>query len=174
MSTGSRKKADSWLFVSSTTTASNALRVAAAELGCAPAAFNFAHCLRRGDGVPRDEKRAYDYYQQASELGDARAAFQLGLAADPLHGDVKRPGGAKDGDAAVAHYRQAMDAGHFKAAVNLGILHWEPQSLALLKMPEEDRRAIAIECWELAADAGVPEARDCLKQARDVWDVKFE
>ena len=46
----------------------------------------------------------------------------------------------KDGDAAVAHYRQAMDAGHFKAAVNLGILHWEPQSLALLKMPEEDRR----------------------------------
>ena len=102
--------------------------------------FNYAHCLRRGDGVPRDEKRAYDYYQQASELGDARAAFQLGLAADPLHGDVKRPGGAKDGDAAVAHYRQAMDAGHFKAAVNLGILHWEPQ-LALLKMPEEDRRA---------------------------------
>jgi len=146
----------------------------AAELGCAPAAFNYAHALRRGDGVPRDEKRAYDYYQQASELGDARAAFQLGLAADPLHGDVKRPGGAKDGDAAVAHYRQAMDAGHFKAAVNLGILHWEPQSLALLKMPEEDRRAIAIECWELAADAGVPEARDCLKQARDVWDVKFE
>ena len=53
-------------------------------------------------------------------------------------------------------------------------MHWEPQSLALLKMPEEDRRAIAIECWELAADAGVPEARDCLKQARDVWDVKFE
>ena len=146
----------------------------AAELGCAPAAFNYAHALRRGDGVPRDEKRAYDYYQQASDLGDARAAFQLGLAADPLHGDVKRPGGAKDGDAAVAHYRQAMDAGHFKAAVNLGILHWEPQSLALLKMPEEDRRAIAIECWELAADAGVPEARDCLKQARDVWDVKYE
>jgi TPR repeat protein len=96
----------------------------AAELGCAPAAFNYAHALRRGDGVPRDEKRAYDYYQQASELGDARAAFQLGLAADPLHGDVSRPGGAKDGDAAVAHYRQAMDAGHFKAAVNLGILHW--------------------------------------------------
>ena len=164
----------------------------AAELGCAPAAFNYAHALRRGDGVPRDEKRAYDYYQQASDLGDARAAFQLGLAADPLHSDVKRPGGAKDGDAAVAHYRQAMDAGHFKAAVNLGflqcinqivaalgyvrtgILHWEPQSLALLKMPEEDRRAIAIECWELAADAGVPEARDCLKQARDVWDVKYE
>ena len=45
--------------------------------------------------MPRDEKRAYDYYQQASDLGDARAAFQLGLAADPLHGDVKRPGGAK-------------------------------------------------------------------------------
>ena len=45
--------------------------------------------------------------------------------------------------------------------------------MALLKMPEEDRRAIAIECWELAADAGVPEARGCLKQARDVWDVKF-
>ena len=58
--------------------------------------------------------------------------------------------------------------------VRAGILHWEPQSLALLKMPEEDRRAIAIECWELAADAGVPEARDCLKQARDVWDVKYE
>jgi len=96
----------------------------AAELGCAPAAFNYAHALRRGDGVPRDEKRAYDYYQQASDLGDARAAFQLGLAADPLHSDVKRLGGAKDGDAAVAHYRQAMDAGHFKAAVNLGILHW--------------------------------------------------
>ena len=57
--------------------------------------------------------------------------------------------------------------------VRAGILHWEPQSLALLKMPEEDRRAIAIECWELAADAGVPEARDCLKQARDVWDVKY-
>ena len=57
----------------------------AAELGCAPAAFNYAHALRRGDGVPRDEKRAYDYYQQASDLGDARAAFQLGLAADPLH-----------------------------------------------------------------------------------------
>ena len=94
----------------------------AAELGCAPAAFNYAHALRRGDGVPPDEKRAYDYYQQASDLGDARAAFQLGLAADPLHSDVRRPGGVKDGDAAVAHYRQAMDAGHFKAAVNLGFL----------------------------------------------------
>ena len=104
----------------------------AAELGCAPAAFNYAHCLRRGDGVPRDEKRAYDYYQQASDLGDARAAFQLGLAADPLHSDVKRPGGAKDGDAAVAHYRQAMDAGHFKAAVNLGFLQCINQIVAAL------------------------------------------
>ena len=27
---------------------------------------------------------------------------------------------------------------------------------------------------EAPADAGVPEARDCLKQARDVWDVKYE
>ena len=67
----------------------------AAELGCAPAAFNYAHCLRRGDGVPRDEKRAYDYYQQASEAGDARAAFQLGLAADPLHSDVGGPAARK-------------------------------------------------------------------------------
>ena len=31
-----------------------------------------------------------------------------------------------------------------------------------------------ITLWLLAADAGVPEARDCLKQARDVWDVKYE
>ena len=67
-----------------------------------------------------------------------------------------------------------MDEGHLKAAVNLGILHWEPQSLALLKMPEEDRRAVAIECWELAAEAGVQEARDCLRQAQSVWDVKYD
>lgn len=146
----------------------------AAELGCAPAAFNLAHCLRRGDGVAQDEKRAYDYYQQASDAGDARAAFQLGLAADPLHREVQRPGNSKDGDAAVAYYRHAMDEGHLKAAVNLGILHWEPQSLALLKMPEEDRRAVAIECWELAAEAGVQEARDCLRQAQSVWDVKYD
>ena len=31
-----------------------------------------------------------------------------------------------------------------------------------------------VEAGSDPADAGVPEARDCLKQARDVWDVKFE
>ena len=36
------------------------------------------------------------------------------------------------------------------------------------------RDRIAALVGELAADAGVPEARDCLKQARDVWDVKYE
>jgi len=55
-----------------------------------------------------------------------------------------------------------------KAAVNLGILHWHPESAHLAKMPEADRRRIAIELWEAAADT-VPEARDCLRQARDVW-----
>jgi len=53
--------------------------------------------------------------------------------------------------------------------VNLGILHWHPESVALAKMPEAERRRIAVELWTKAAEADVPEARDCLRQAQDVW-----
>ena len=60
-------------------------------------------------------------------------------------------------------------AGHHKAGVNLGILHWHPESVALAKMPEAERRRIAVELWTKAAEADVPEARDCLRQAQDVW-----
>ena len=97
----------------------------AAELGCAPAAFNYAHCLRRGDGVPRDEKRAYDYYQQASD-GD-RAAFQLGLAADPLHGDVKQPGGAKG----RRRGRRSLPASHGRRPLQSRLYGYVPRYFAL-------------------------------------------
>ena len=71
---------------------------------------------------------------------------------------------------AVAWYKEAYENGSYKAAVNLGILHWYPESVALSKMPEKERRDIAIKLWEEAAEeGGLFEARDCLRQAKDAW-----
>ena len=147
---------------------------AAAEAGCGPAMFNLALCLKKGDGVDVDVAKALEWYVEAADHGDPRGAFSLGLAADPLHPEAAIAGVDKDGDAAVAWYRRAFDAGHHRAAVNLGILHWHPESLALASMPEEDRRKIAVELWKKAAENDVPEARDCLKQAQDVWEPQTE
>lgn len=141
---------------------------AAAAGGCAPAMFNLALALKDGAGVDADVAEAKHWYERAAAEGDPRGAFSLGLFADPLHPEATL-GDAKDGDAAVAWYREAFDAGHHKAGVNLGILHWHPESVALAKMPEAERRRVAVELWTKAAEADVSEARDCLRQAQDVW-----
>lgn len=143
----------------------------AAEAGHAEAAYNLATSFRDGDGVTLDLSLAAEWYIRAAEAGDARAQYQLGLACDVLHQKSALPGLELDNDEAAAWYRRAAENGrHWKAHTNLGIFYWLGLSTEIEALDVKDRRSIAIEMWEVAAEKGdISEAKMCLRQAADEW-----
>ena len=135
----------------------------AADGGHVEAMFNLSFCYRDGSGVARDVVEAFRYLTLAAAGGSERAAFNAGVALDPLHPPWggRGEGGAgdfvpKDAARAVDYYHEAVELGHPKAKVNLGVALYTGTGC------EQDKTAAAA-LWRDAHDEGVAEASFCLR-----------
>ena len=137
--------------------------VASAELATAPdphktadptdaaARFQLARTLLAGNGVPKDEKRAFELMKAASDQGDADATgglgyfYSMGLVVP------------KDDMLAIEWFRKGAEKGSSKAQLNLGKMLLEGRAGAA--DDAESVRMQGLQWVGKAADQGLPEAR---------------
>ena len=86
----------------------------AAERGYARAQSQLGYLYARGEGVPQDEKKAFDLYMQAAVQGLAGAQLNVGSA---YH---YGKGVDKDVDQSFIWYKKSADQGDTDAQFNLG------------------------------------------------------
>lgn len=91
---------------------------AAAAQGNPRAEAALGEILLRGDGLPRDDKRAVALLEKAARAGNSAAAFRLGMLL--MHGEN---GVANDPARALAYFRAAAAGGEVEAFFNLGAAH---------------------------------------------------
>ena len=70
-----------------------------------------------GEGVPKDEAEAVNWYRKAAEQGHARGQFNLGL----MYANGR--GVTKDEAEAVNWYRKAAEQGYASAQNSLGVMY---------------------------------------------------
>jgi len=87
----------------------------AAEQGDPEAQFCLGVVYMNGQGVPKDEKRAVEWYRRAAEQGLSEAQLNLGN----MYADGR--GVAKDEVCAVEWYWKAAEQGSTEAQDSLGI-----------------------------------------------------
>ena len=91
--------------------------IAAAEVGNALAAFQYAQLLEYGDQVAADPAKAVVYYRAAAEAGNGNAAFRLGRAY--AESELGLP---RDFTRTLAYYQAAV-ATVPEAILNLGAMY---------------------------------------------------
>ena len=96
-------------------------RVAA---GDAKAMALLGELYANGFGVPRNDKKAAEWYALAADRGDREAMFALAMFR------IGGRGGPRDRDGAVALLGQAAKLGHVAAAYDLALLHLENQNFS--------------------------------------------
>lgn len=119
----------------------------AAQAGAPAAMYNCALACLRGSGTPLDEGMARQWFERAARCGLAVAAHRLGLMLD------SGQGGGIDSAGAADWWRKAyleMTPPEPAAANELGTLYRLGRGV-----PVDPRRAL--ECFEYAANTGVPE-----------------
>jgi len=87
------------------------------RLGSVKAGFCYAEMLSQGDGVPRDEKKAFLIYSDLASRGEPLAFYDLGVCYE------RGTGTERDLPKAEASYRKAADAGVLWAIYNLGTMY---------------------------------------------------
>lgn len=92
------------------------LAEAAAARGEPSAHTLIGRIYSEGLGVPRDDKRAAEWFEKGAKLGDVNAEFAIGLM------KAEGRGVAKDLAAAATHFEAAAKTGHPAANYNLGLL----------------------------------------------------
>ena len=123
----------------------------AAENGDQAAQYQVAGAFQRGEGVPRDDGRAADYYRRAAEQGHAKA--QNNLAVMYLQGQ----GVKKDEKEAAKWFRKAAEQGAALAQDTLGMMYARG-----LGVPKDGLEAV--KWYEKAAEQGLAEAQMHLGQ----------
>ena len=105
---------------------------AKAEAGDALAQYDLGVSYRDGDGIPKDEVKAAEWFRKAADQGLVTAQFNLAVLYD--HGQ-----GVKRDDAfAVAWYRKAADKGLVEAQVNLANFYLRGRGVS-----KDPRQAVA-------------------------------
>ena len=106
-----------------------------------------------GIGALQDDSRAFELYQEAAALGDARAIHALGMMY------AQGRGVAQDDVVAVSYFRNAMARSYGPAMTSSGIAYAEGRGVAA-------DPATAYTLLKQAADAGDTQARDYLVRAK--------
>lgn len=118
----------------------------AASQGLAWGAFNAGYMLESGRGVAKpDPARAFEFYRQAADDGNAAAGNAIG--------DLYRAGRGVPQDAkrAIAWYRWASDRGSAAAQLTLGYLYANAKGV-----PQDDAHAVTL--YQRAARQNLPGA----------------
>jgi TPR repeat protein len=105
--------------------------------GDANAAFRVAERYAAGQGTPRDDKAALQWYRRAADQGHADSMYALGTH----HGERRQF------SVAAEWFRKATAAGHAGAMAQLGVLHADGNGV-----PTDP--AIAAQWYQRAVDAG--------------------
>ncbi|WP_158043594.1 tetratricopeptide repeat protein [Skermanella pratensis] len=111
-------------------------------------------CYIRGAGVSADPDAGFGHYLLAAEYGNAKAAFNVGLAYD--QGML---GQAVDRDAAKRFYRIAADGGEAAAMTRLAVLYMTDQD-----PPDE---VTIVDLLEAAVERGDEDAAEILQNLQD-------
>ena len=102
-----------------------------------------------GFGVGRDDAKAAQWYQRASDMGDREAMFALAIFR------FEGRGGPRDTDQGARLFDAAAKLGHPAAAYDLGLLYLQGQ-----QFPQDYKRAA--ELFDIGARAGNPESQYAL------------
>lgn len=94
----------------------NPSSIAASELD-ANAAFNLGYMYGSGDGLPRNDKKAVFWYEQAIEQGNTAASNNLGYIYENGYCVTKNL------KKAIHHYRISANQGYSKSQHQLGFLY---------------------------------------------------
>ncbi|EWY39226.1 hypothetical protein N825_07815 [Skermanella stibiiresistens SB22] len=111
-------------------------------------------CLIQGAGVSSDPDAGFGHYLLAAEYGNAKAAFNVGLAYD--QGML---GQAVDRDAAKRFYKIAAEGGETPAMTRLAVLYMTDQD-----PPDE---VTIVDLLEAAAERGDQDAAEILQNLED-------
>jgi hypothetical protein len=95
----------------------------AAEQGDAKAQYNLGLSYASGQGVPKDEAKAAQWFQKAAVQGYAEAQYILGLS------HAKGHGVPQDETRAVQWYQKAAEQGHVGAQNILGLIYAKGQGV---------------------------------------------
>jgi len=98
--------------------------IAAANGGLVEAELRFGRMLLSGEGVPKDERAAFEWFGRAAAQGDSEAHNMLGRCCENGWGT------AQDFAAAARHYEIAAQAGDTWAQYNLGHLYLDGLGVA--------------------------------------------
>jgi TPR repeat protein len=118
----------------------------------------------KGEGVPKDFRKAAEWFEKAAAKGHAGAQYNLGIMA------YLGQGTGKDFATAAKWFREAAEQGHAAAQYNLGFLYYEGKGV-----PKDDLQAYT---WiDRAANQGhekAQTARDALAKAlpKDIFKSK--
>jgi TPR repeat protein len=85
--------------------------------GSIPAGFRYAQMLSQGDGIPKDDEKAFLIYSDLASRGEPLAFHDLGVCYE------KGTGTGKNLLKAEESYRRAADAGVLWAIYNLGTMY---------------------------------------------------
>ena len=117
-----------------------------AEEGDAGAQFSLGVMYYEGEGVPKDESRAFEWFQKAAAQGYSNAQFNLGWMY------AKGEGVSKDATKAVEWYQKAAAQGQTDAQFNLGVMYAKGEGV-----PKDATKAV--EWYQKAAAQGQARAQ---------------
>jgi TPR repeat protein len=125
---------------------------ATAEAGDASAQASLARAYEDGNGVPQNDKLAFQWYSKAAEQGDAEAANSVGV----MYRLGQGIGSSKED--AVVWYHKAARLKNPKAMFNLGAAYYNGDGVGV-----DD--VISYAWFLLAHEAGSPAAEEALRRA---------
>ncbi len=118
----------------------------AADMDFDLAQYNLGICYSNGEGVEKDDSKAFFWYKKAAEQGVPEAQFNLGFCYS--HGK----GVEKDAKQAVSWYKKAAEQGVPEAQFNLALCYSDGEGV------EKDAKQ-AVSWYEKAAEQGVGDAQ---------------
>ena len=128
-----------------------------AAAGNAEAQYRIGVIYENGDGVPKDMKKAVEWYQKAAEQGNAAAQYSLGACY--LKGD----GVPKDINKAIEWAQKAAAQGNAAAKFLLELCYEIPEGV-----PADMNRAV--EWYQKAAEQGAARAQFKFLASRIIWE----
>ena len=127
----------------------------AADQGHEKAQLALAKCYSSGEGVKKDEAKAFEVYRKAADAGSAEALYELHVFY------LRGWGVEKDEAKAMEVLRKSAEAGYVKAQCSLGF-KYQYGSSTPIDLPE------AVKWYRLAEAQGDSTAKMYLEQLKDV------
>lgn len=123
-----------------------------AQAGDVQAQLKLGQAYQSGNGVPKDDQQAAEWYSKAAEQGNAEAEFNLAVMY------LTGQGVKQDDQQALKWFLKAAREGNATAMYNLGALYYGGNGI-----PVDDVMSYA--WFTLANDAGYPKAAEAVQRA---------